>query len=283
MPRPTCASWRRAATRCACRASRRIWCCRCRCRRAARASRRWRESTAVQLFVERAQAAQAELRADRARGAGGRRAGGAAGRHPAGARARGGARALASVADINTRLKDRYKLLTGGDRTLQARQQTLRALVDWSYDLLQDNEQILLARLAVFVGGFDLAAAEAICGADPLAADDVLDLVTSLVEKSLVQHGGGRRRRALSGARDDPRVRAREARRARRADQPRPRAHCDHFFAMAKAANQGLQGRRAGRMDAPGREPSSTTCAPRSRCRSRAASTRSSPSSSRSR
>ena len=69
-----------------------------------------------------------------------------------------------SVAEINTRLKDRYKLLTGGDRTLQARQQTLRALVDWSYDLLEDTEQMLLARLSVFAGGFDLAAVEAICG-----------------------------------------------------------------------------------------------------------------------
>ena len=53
---------------------------------------------------------------------------------------------------------------------LLERQQTLRALVDWSYDLLEDNEQILLARLGVFVGGFDLAAVEAICGADPLDA-----------------------------------------------------------------------------------------------------------------
>ena len=52
-----------------------------------------------------------------------------------------------TVADINKRLNDRYKILTGGDRTLQARQQTLRALVDWSYDLLEDNEQVLLARL----------------------------------------------------------------------------------------------------------------------------------------
>ncbi len=61
-----------------------------------------------------------------------------------------------SVADINTRLKDRYKILTGGSRVLQERQQTLRALVDWSYELLNENEQCVLRRLAVFVGGFDL-------------------------------------------------------------------------------------------------------------------------------
>ena len=74
-----------------------------------------------------------------------------------------------SVADINARLKDRYKLLTGGVRVLQERQQTLRALVDWSYELLESDEQIVLDRLGVFVGGFDLAAAEAVCGAEPLA------------------------------------------------------------------------------------------------------------------
>ncbi len=91
-----------------------------------------------------------------------------------------------SVADINARLNDRFKLLTAGSRVALQRQQTLRALVSWSYDLLQENEQIVLDRLSVFSGGFDLAAAEAVCGADPIAPEDVLDLVSSLVAKSLV-------------------------------------------------------------------------------------------------
>jgi len=91
-----------------------------------------------------------------------------------------------SVKDINARLNDRFKLLTGGSRVALERQQTLRALVSWSYDLLQESEQIVLDRLSVFAGGFDLEAAEAVCGADPVAPEDVLDLVTSLVEKSLV-------------------------------------------------------------------------------------------------
>jgi predicted ATPase/class 3 adenylate cyclase len=91
-----------------------------------------------------------------------------------------------SVADINARLHNRFKLLTGGSRTALERQQTLHALVNWSYDLLQENEQIVLDRLSVFAGGFDLEAAEAVCGADPIAPEDVLDLVSSLVEKSLV-------------------------------------------------------------------------------------------------
>ena len=64
-----------------------------------------------------------------------------------------------SVADINRRLTDRYRFLTGGSRVLQQRQQTLRALVDWSHELLDPGEQLLLRRLAVFVGGFDLEAA----------------------------------------------------------------------------------------------------------------------------
>ncbi|HXX85640.1 MAG TPA: tetratricopeptide repeat protein [Casimicrobiaceae bacterium] len=91
-----------------------------------------------------------------------------------------------SVQDINKRLNDRFKLLTGGSRVALERQQTLRALVSWSYDLLNEQEQIVLDRLSVFVGGFDLDAAEAVCGADPIAPEDVLDLVTSLVEKSLI-------------------------------------------------------------------------------------------------
>ncbi len=96
-----------------------------------------------------------------------------------------------SIGEINSRLNDRFKLLTGGSRVALERQQTLRALVSWSYDLLKEQEQILLDRLSVFSGGFDLRAAEAICGADPLTADDVIDLLSSLVEKSLVmmEHG----------------------------------------------------------------------------------------------
>ena len=146
-----------------------------------------------------------------------------------------------SVADINTRLKDRYKLLTGGDRTLQARQQTLRALVDWSYDLLEESEQVLLSRLSVFAGGFGLEAVEATCGAEPLSSDDVLDVVTSLVEKSLVrveEGDDGARYRLLETIRDY----AREKLVLRDEQIATGAAHCDYFFVMAKAANRGSQG-----------------------------------------
>ena len=91
-----------------------------------------------------------------------------------------------SVDELNKRLHDRFKLLIGGSRVALERQQTLRALVSWSYDLLQEHEQVLLERLSVFVGGFDLDAAEPVCGAEPILPENVLDLVTSLVEKSLV-------------------------------------------------------------------------------------------------
>lgn len=91
-----------------------------------------------------------------------------------------------SPEQIATRLDDRFKLLTGGSRTALPRQQTLRALVDWSYDLLNDAEKSLLRRLAIFAGGWTLEAAEAVCAGDSIEGDEVLDLLTSLVEKSLV-------------------------------------------------------------------------------------------------
>ena len=91
-----------------------------------------------------------------------------------------------SVEQISARLSDRFRLLTGGDRTALPRQQTLRALIDWSYDLLTEPERILFRRLAVFAGGFTVEAAEAVGGGgDPDRGND-LDILTQLVEKSLV-------------------------------------------------------------------------------------------------
>jgi predicted ATPase/class 3 adenylate cyclase len=146
-----------------------------------------------------------------------------------------------SVADINKRLNDRYKILTGGDRTLQARQQTLRALVDWSYDLLEENEQVLLARLSVFAGGFDVNAIEAICGAEPLLPEDALDIVTSLVEKSLLRAEDGEdgaRYRMLETIRDY----AREKLVLRDELAAVAAGHCEYFLEIAKASQDALQG-----------------------------------------
>ena len=147
-----------------------------------------------------------------------------------------------TVADINTRLKDRYKLLTGGARVLQERQQTLRALVDWSYELLEPEERTALNRLGVFIGGFDLPAAEAICSAGSLQPDDMLDLIGSLVEKSLVmleERDDGGRYRMLETIREYAHEKLEQSVDELRATSER---HCMHYFAIAKAANRGLSG-----------------------------------------
>jgi len=84
------------------------------------------------------------------------------------------------------RLGDRFRLLTGGARTALPRQQTLRAVVDWSYDLLFEAERQLFARLSVFTGGCTLEAAEQVCSDELVARDEICDLLLHLVEKSLV-------------------------------------------------------------------------------------------------
>ncbi len=91
-----------------------------------------------------------------------------------------------AVATIANRLNDRFSLLVTGDRTVLPRQRTLRALIDWSYDLLTEAERTLFQRLAVFAGGWTLEAAEAVCADDDLPKTDVLELLTCLTDKSLV-------------------------------------------------------------------------------------------------
>ena len=91
-----------------------------------------------------------------------------------------------TLATLAERLDDRFRLLTGGARTALPRQQTLRAVVDWSYDLLFEDERRLFARLSVFAGGCDLDAAEAVCADDQVPAGEVLDVLSLLVDKSLV-------------------------------------------------------------------------------------------------
>ena len=95
-----------------------------------------------------------------------------------------------SVEDISMRLGERFQLLTRGSRIALPRQRTLQATLDWSHALLTEYERVLLARLSVFAGGFTLAAAEAVGAHDPLDADDVLELLTRLVEQSMVQLAG---------------------------------------------------------------------------------------------
>ena len=101
-----------------------------------------------------------------------------------------------SVENIAAHLNDRFRLLTGGDRTALPRQRTLRALIDWSYDLLTEKERILFRRLAVFAGGWTLEAAEAVCSGGDVGEVELLGLLADLVDKSLVmvEAEGGRYR-----------------------------------------------------------------------------------------
>jgi len=91
-----------------------------------------------------------------------------------------------SLSQINARLDNRFHLLTGGSRTALPHQQTLRALIDWSFDLLSPQKQALLCRLSVFAGGYTLEAAEAISSDAAVEEWEMLDLLTSLVDKSLL-------------------------------------------------------------------------------------------------
>jgi predicted ATPase/DNA-binding XRE family transcriptional regulator len=103
-----------------------------------------------------------------------------------------------STAQIAARLDDRFHLLTGGSRTALPRQQTLRASIDWSWNLLSESERTLLRRLTVFTGGWTLEAAESVCSAEgSIAPREVSELMTQLVAKSLVivdRHHGRERR-----------------------------------------------------------------------------------------
>jgi predicted ATPase len=91
-----------------------------------------------------------------------------------------------SVGALAAALDDRFRLLTGGARTVLARQRTLQASIDWSYELLDEAEQSLFCRLAIFAGSFDLDAAEAVTAGPPLTSGEVLGLLLGLVDKSMV-------------------------------------------------------------------------------------------------
>src|ERR1700733_11087339 len=152
-----------------------------------------------------------------------------------------------SLAELHGRLDQRFRLLTGGSRTAVARQQTLRATVAWSYSLLTGDEQLLLARLSVFAGGFGLDAAEAVCGSGDLDILDVADLLGSLVDKSLVvaeQAGAGLRYRLLETIRLFAAERLVEAGEAEAAAVAA--AHCAHFLAVAEEAAVYLTGPEQG-------------------------------------
>jgi predicted ATPase/class 3 adenylate cyclase len=148
-----------------------------------------------------------------------------------------------SLGDLHDRLDQRFRLLTGGSRTALPRQQTLLATVDWSYSLLNGAEQMLLGRLSVFAEGFDLGAAEAVCGFADIEVFDVADLLGSLVDKSLVvaePGGGALRYRLLETIRQFAAEKL--AQTGPGAATATAAAHCAHYLAVAETAARHLTG-----------------------------------------
>ena len=143
------------------------------------------------------------------------------------------------VETIDARLSDRFRLLSAGDQTALPRQQTLRALIDWSHDLLTEPEKVLLRRLSVFAGGWTLESAEAVCGGGTLADGDVLDLLAHLVDKSLVaMDADGARYRLLESVRAYARERLEAS-----GEAPDIRSrHLDHFVRFAEEMRPALNG-----------------------------------------
>ncbi len=146
-----------------------------------------------------------------------------------------------SVEEIDGKLDQRFRLLTGGSRTALPRHQTLRALIDWSNDLLNEDERSLLWRLSVFTGGWTLEAAECVCAGEGVDDWQVLDLLTSLADKSLVvaeQKGGRSRYSLLETVRQYSRDRLEESG-SRREWRNR---HFDHMLSLAEEAEPQLTG-----------------------------------------
>ncbi len=148
-----------------------------------------------------------------------------------------------SVSEVSARLDQRFRLLTTGNRTALPRHRTLRALIDWSYDLLSPEERIVFGRLSVFAGGWSLEAAEAVAHGGDVAEWQVLDLLAALVGKSLVQteviHGSTRYRLL-----ETVRHYAAERLTLRAGSELRDVriAHRDHYLAFVETAAARLRG-----------------------------------------
>ena len=150
-----------------------------------------------------------------------------------------------SLAQVGSRLDQRFRLLTGGSRNALPRQQTLQATVDWSFDLLTAAERATVARLSIFSGGFELEAAEQVCTTETVDALEVTDLVSSLVDKSLLvaeRAAASVRYRLLETIRQyaaqDLIRSVSDAEVFRIRDR-----HADYYLAVANAAATGLTGR----------------------------------------
>ena len=145
------------------------------------------------------------------------------------------------VEEIANRLDDCFRLLSAGSRTAMPRHRTLHATMDWSHELLPEEEQILFRRLSVFAGGFTLDAAEVVCAGEDLERDAVLDLLSHLVDKSLVmarEESGEARYRLLETIRQYGREKLSES---GEAELFRER-HAGYYLALAEEAEPELKG-----------------------------------------
>ena len=144
-----------------------------------------------------------------------------------------------SLDQLANRLDDRFRLLTGGSRTALPRHRTLRAVIDWSWELLTDAERMVLRRVSVFSGGASLEAAERVCAGDAVEGEQVLELLTALTEKSLVIAEGDRapRYRMLDTINEYARQLLAEA---GESDLAR-RAHLAYFTELAETAEPHLR------------------------------------------
>ncbi len=151
------------------------------------------------------------------------------------AAARAGALSPAQIAE---RLGDALSLLRGGSRAGLTRQQTLRATLAWSHDLLSERQRLLYRRLGVFAGSFELGAVEGVCATEQVPAPETLELLLELIDKSLVQveagHAGNARYRLLETIRQDARERLEAAGERRQLEA----AHRDWYLALAEAADR---------------------------------------------
>jgi predicted ATPase/DNA-binding SARP family transcriptional activator len=112
---------------------------------------------------------------------------------------------MMTIEELRKRLDDRFRVLTGGSRTALARQRTLRGMIGWSYNLLSEQEKVLLRRLATFTADFSLNTATAVCAFDPVGEEEALELLSRLIDKSLVQSepsGAQQRYRLLESTRE---------------------------------------------------------------------------------
>jgi predicted ATPase/DNA-binding SARP family transcriptional activator/tetratricopeptide (TPR) repeat protein len=144
-----------------------------------------------------------------------------------------------SLRQLASRLDDRFRLLTRGSRTALPQHRTLRAVVDWSWELLTDAERMVLRRLAVFSGGASLDAAERVCGGDSVERGEVLELLTALAEKSLLVTNGDitPRYRMLDTIKEYARGRLAEAGESNLARQ----VHLAYFTGLAETADPHLR------------------------------------------